>query len=119
TDKIANTTAIFNNKTGKLQNFANKGELLFKSLKDNKASLDLVIDNLTVSSTIIKNTGTDLQKSANGLGTGINKISVLNHDTEKRLNKLLDEIDSFNQLLKKQRKSLAEAQKTSSKNKSD
>ena len=170
TKNIGSTATDLSTATDKIQKLSNEAGALFQNLKDNTASLEAVIGNLTANSSIMKNAGTDLQRAANGLGTSVNKISRkidiierdasdfsrkletfdpskvedvikdyasqlsknmeiissgsdnqfhLSRNVETKLNKLMDEIESFSQLLKKQRKSLTKAQETSSKNKSN
>jgi ABC-type transporter Mla subunit MlaD len=67
----------------------------------------------------INDHASQLSKLVDRISSGSDNLSNINRNVERMLNKLLSEIESFNQLLQKQRKSLAEAQRTSSKNKSN
>jgi len=67
----------------------------------------------------IKDYASQLSKNMEIILSGSDNLSNLNQNVERMLYKLQNEIESFNQLLQKQRKSLIEVQETSSNNKSD
>ena len=67
----------------------------------------------------IKTYESQLSKNMGLISSGSDNLSNLNQNMERVLNKFQDEIESFNQLLQKQRKSFTEAQATPFKTKSD
>ena len=121
TDKIRNAKNALQTETSKLEASVNNISRKMDKIEKDASDFSRKMDDFDPSKVedAIKEHASQLSNIVDRISSGSDNLSNLNRNVERKLNKVLGEIESINQLLQKQRKSLAEAQETSSKNKSN